>query len=183
MIKPEELRTATEKALSGLTADESLKQKILLKASESEQKEHEPVYRPVLKLCAIVGVLLLMVAGLNSIRPLSPSAPGEMTVFAAGGKDSSGTSIFAQIDTADITGIKIGNNEMITDSLYGDLIRILQSEAKESETEVPAETGLLTLYMKDGTEKVFEISDPYLYKDGKCWICSGFFSRLQDINP
>ena len=42
MIKPEELRTATEKALSGLTADESLKQKILLKASESEQKEHEP---------------------------------------------------------------------------------------------------------------------------------------------
>ena len=55
MIKPEELRTATEKALSGLTADESLKQKILLKASESEQKEHEPVYRPVLKLCAIVG--------------------------------------------------------------------------------------------------------------------------------
>lgn len=77
MIKPEELRTATEKALSGLTADESLKQKILLKASESEQKEHEPVYRPVLKLCAIVGVLLLMVAGLNSIRPLSPSAPGK----------------------------------------------------------------------------------------------------------
>lgn len=183
MINPEELRTATEKALSGLTADESLKQKILLKASESEQKSHELVYRPVLKLCAIVGVLLLMVAGLNSIHPLSPSAPGEMTVFAAGGKDSSGYTIFAQIDTDDITGIKIGSNELISDSRYGDLIRILQSEAKESEAEEPAETGLMILYMKDGTEKVFEISDPYLFKDGRCWICSGFFSRLQDIIP
>ena len=183
MIKPEELRTATEKALSGLTADESLKQKILLKASESEQKEHEPVYRPVLKLCAIVGVLLLMVAGLNSIRPLSPSAPGEMTVFAAGGKDSSGYTIFAQIDTDDITGIKIGSNELISDSRYGDLIRILQSEAKESETEEPAETAAETPKKVTIFTKVFEISDPYLYKDGKCWICSGFFSRLQDINP
>ena len=181
MIKPEELRTATEKALSGLTADESLKQKILLKASESEQNRHEPVYRPVLKLCAIVGVLLLMVAGLNSIRPLSPSAPGEMTVFAAGGKDSAGASLFAQIDTDKIAGIKIGNQDLITDSQCSDLIRLLQSEARESEAEASAETDLMSLQMTDGTEKVFEISDPYLFKDGKCWTCPGFFARMQNI--
>ena len=180
MIQPEELRTITENALSGLTADESLKQRILQKASEtSTQKTREPVYRPVLKLCAIVGVLLLMVIGLNSIRPLSPSVPGELTVFAAGGKDLSVSSPFILIDIESVSGIRFSGGELVSGNKCTDLLRILQTESKLSDDEVPAGSEHISICMKDGTEKNFGISNPYLYVEDKCWTCPSFFNALK----
>ena len=108
MIQPEDLRSATDKALYGLTADESLKQRILLKASQTNRTTRDSKVHPVMKLCAVVGVLLLMVVALNSVRPLSPSTPGEMNVFAAGGKDTTAEQPFSQIDVNYVSCISVG---------------------------------------------------------------------------
>ncbi|MBR5961243.1 MAG: hypothetical protein IKZ98_09635 [Clostridia bacterium] len=180
MIQPEELRSATDKALSGLTADESLKQRILLKASQSTQTSRDSVFRPVMKLCAVVGVLLLMVVALNSVRPLSPSAPGEMNVFAAGGKDTAAAAPFAQIDIDHVSGITVGGIVYQNDDRCADMIRILQSEAKETDADIPANGEQIVIQMDDGTEHTFGISEPYVYSNDKCWICSGFFSLIQN---
>ena len=179
MIQPEELRSATDKALHGLTADESLKQRILLKASQTPQTSRNSVSRPVLKLCAVVGALLLMVVALNSVRPLSPSAPGEMNVFAAGGKDTASVTPFSQIDLDGVSGISIGGIDY-DDALSADVIRLLQSEAKESDADIPASEDRIVIRMKDGKEYSFGISEPYVYSDNKCWTCSGLFQLLQN---
>lgn len=179
MIQPEELRSATDKALYGLTADESLKQRILLKASQTTQSNRDSfVFRPVLKLCAIVGVLLLMVVALNSVRPLSPSAPGEMNVFAAGGKDTTGT-LFSQIDVDSVSGVSVGSIDYADKAQCVEMIRVLQSEARETDTDIPADGEKMIIRMKDGTEHLFYIREPYVYKDDKCWTCAGLFAFLQ----
>jgi len=179
VIQPEELRSATDKALHGLTADESLKQRILLKASQNTQPSRNSVSRPVLKLCAVVGVLLLMVVALNSVRPLSPSTSGEMNVFAAGGKDTASATPFSQIDIDDVSGISIDGVDY-DDALGADVIRLLQSEAKETDADIPAGNNYIVIRMKNGKEYAFGISEPYVYNDSKCWTCSGLFSLLQN---
>ena len=179
MIQPEELRSATDKALYGLTADESLKQRILLKASQTSQSRRDNVFRPVMKLCAVVGVLLLMVIALNSVRPLSPSTPGEMNVFAAGGKDTAGTP-FSQIDLNDVSGVTVGSVDYHDKTQYTELIRILQTESKETDAETPENGERIVIRMKDGKEYSFGISEPYVFNEDKCWTCSGFFTLLQD---
>ena len=179
MIQPEELRSATDKALYGLTADESLKQRILLKASQTPQSRRDSVFRPVMKLCAVVGVLLLMVVALNSVRPLSPSAPGEMNVFAAGGKDTAGTP-FSQIDIDHVSGVSVGSTDYQDKTQYIELIRILQAEAKETDAEIPDGGKQIIIRMEDGKELSFGICEPYVYNDDKCWTCNGLFTFLQD---
>ena len=179
MIQPEELRSATDKALYSLTADESLKQRILLKASQTTQTHRDSVFRPVMKLCAVVGVLRLMVIALNSVRPLSPSSPGEMNVFAAGGKDTAGTS-FPQIDIDHVSGISVGGIDYQDETQYTELIRILQNESKETDALIPENGERIVIRMEDGKEYAFGISEPYVFTDDKCWTCSGFFKLLQD---
>ena len=180
MIQPEELRSATDKALCNLTADESLKQRILLKASQTSETSRDRISRPVLKLCAVVGVLLLMVIALNSVRPLSPSAPSEMNVFAAGGKDTSTVSPFSEIDAEQVSVISVGDIVYQDETLCAELIRILQSEAKESDAEIPSGGERIIIRMKNGTEHVFSLSEPYLFNDVKCWTCRGLFTLLQN---
>ena len=179
MIQPEELRSATDKALHGLTADESLKQRILLKASQTTQTSRNSVSRPVLKLCAVVGVLLIMVVALNSVRPFSPSTPGEMNVFAAGGKDTASATPFSQIEIDNVSGVSIGSIHY-DDALGADVIRILQSEAKEADADIPIGDDRIVIRMKDGKEYVFGISEPYVYNDSNCWTCNGLFSLLRN---
>ncbi len=178
MIQPEELRSATDKALYGLTADESLKQRILLKASQTTETRRDSVFRPVMKLCAVVGVLLLMVVALNSVRPLSPSTPGEMNVFAAGGKDTAGTP-FSQIDIKKVAGISIGSVDYQDEARCAEMIRMLQSESKEADVEIPDNGERIVIRMEDGKEYAFCINEPYVFNDEKCWTCSGLFTLLQ----
>ena len=178
MINPEELRTATEKALSGLTADESLKQKILLKASETAPRNHSILTHPVFRLCTVAAVLLLMVVSLNSIRPLTHSTTGEMTVFAAGGKDTTYDTLFDQINIDDVTCISFGNEKSVMNEQCTSLIHTLQSKARKSDEDVLETNDQIIISMKDGTDLVFSVQEPYLFRGNDVWICPEFFSAL-----
>ena len=180
MIQPEDLRSATDKALYGLTADESLKQRILLKASQTNRTTRDSKVHPVTKLCAVVGVLLLMVVALNSVRPLSPSTPGEMNVFAAGGKDTTAEQPFSQIDVNYVSCISVGGIDYQDEAQCVAIIRSLQSEAKETNAEIPAGGEHIVIRMEDGKEYTFGISEPYVFNDDKCWTCNGLFTLLQN---
>jgi hypothetical protein len=112
------------------------------------------------------------------VRPLSPSTPGEMNVFAAGGKDTAGTP-FSQIAIKKVAGISIGSVDYQDEAQCAEMIRILQSESKEAEVEIPDNGERIVNRMKDGKEYAFCIIEPYVFNDEKCWTCSGLFSLLQ----
>ena len=107
MIKLENLREETESALYGLTADDSLKYRILQKAAQTPIEEKKRIFRPFPVLCSVLAVLLLLTVALNQVRPLSTVEAGDITVFAAGRKEEGSTSVFSNISASDIVSMDV----------------------------------------------------------------------------
>lgn len=182
MMNPEMLREETEKSLFSLTADASLKNRILQKAAQTARaSDRKPVVHPVMALCTVVAALLLMVVALNHIHPTDPVAPGEVTVFAAGGKDESASVPFTEIDAETVSSIRFKDTGIITDSdLCSSLIRILQSDSKSAIGVSLTSSDKLIVRMADNTQYEFTVEEPYLAGE-ECWSCPSFFSRIHEL--
>ena len=72
MSDPAKLREASEKVLYGLRADDTLKQKILMKAAAGGDTGSRRAFRPLPVFCGVVAALLVAVIALNGLEPAVP---------------------------------------------------------------------------------------------------------------
>ena len=188
MIKPEELRSATENVLSGLTADESLKFRILQKAASDTQNKHIYRFSPVPVLCSVLAVLIISIIALNTVKPVDPTNPGEMNVFAAGSKDTALPETVSPdnefsvaaggITPEDIISIEMTDVGRISvQSQSADLFRILCNSAVAVSGINPDPVNCLNITTSDGRVITFDVKEPYLISDS-CWLCPEFFNQL-----
>ena len=182
MINPEMLRDETEKSLFGLTADDSLKARILQKAAQTaEASARKPVIHPVIALCTVVAALLLMVVALNHIHPTDPFSPGEVTVFAAGGIDESASVPLSRINTESISSIRFGDTAVITDpELCSSLVRILQNESAIADGVSLSSSDKMIIRMTDDSQYEFTVEEPFISAE-QCWSCPAFFLRVHEL--
>ena len=178
MIKLEDLRHETDSALYGLTADDSLKYRILQKAAQTSVNKKQRMH-PFPILCSVLALLLLMLVGLNQIRPLSPVTPGEMTVFAAGGTDEISIPAFSSIEASDVSSLELASVGTVNDpDLCYSLIKTLQSNSKPAAIDNIPDQDKLLIHMKNGCIYEYAAYAPYL-SDGVCWECQSFFSMIE----
>ena len=180
MSKPEELRLVAENTLKGLTADDSLKFRILQKAAGETASERRRFMRPVPVLCSVLAVMLVAVLALNTLQAVPSAEPGNINSFTAGGADP-GASLFPEGFDAGSVGSVIFNGTIIMDS---ENCAVLASSLLEhsSETDLPeVSTGsVLKITDKNGISVSFTAEDPYLVRsDGRAWSCPAFFSSLE----
>ena len=88
MSDPAKLREASEKVLYGLRADDTLKQKILIKAAAGGDAGSRRAFRPLPVFCGVVAALLVAVIALNGLEPAVPAGSVEINVFAAGDNET-----------------------------------------------------------------------------------------------
>ena len=183
------LHEASDIVLHGLTADESLKHRIILKAVSEAQNVRPRVFRPMPAFCGIIAVLLLAVALLDGLKPVSPAGSVEINVFAAGDKETvspaePSPSVYLPfpdlIDPADVRSVELSGQGSISNQQdCTALIRILLDESQPSERNVPVSGSVLTIRTDDDAI-IFTVDAPYLFGDG-CWCCPGFFSRFSQL--
>ena len=186
MKKIEDLRQVTDHALYGLTADESLKFRILQKAAQPSGVHQKRVFHTVPVLCSLIALLLIAVVALNSIKPVVPSTPGEINVFAAGSKDTVEPEIYQEavcdisdIPAASVSSIEISGLGRITDPDQCTLlVSILQEKAESADTDPAAGSVSLVIRTSEGAEYRFYANDPYL-TGNKTWSCPDFFSSFK----
>ena len=183
-----EFRNMTDHALFGLTADDSLKQKILTKASEYPDHTVSRNYHIIPVFCTVLTALILSVVLLNGMQPVNPSAPGEINVFAAGShhysndEEVQSDSILPGIDDHSVRFLEVQGLGTIDDSdLCADLIRILQnrSEKVDDQNRIPQKKLLVSL--DNGNAFEFYMDDPYIF-NGDYWLCPDFFSKIHEIS-
>ena len=179
------LRDITDKALCGLTADESLKHRILQRAaSTSESSGNRPLFLiPV--CCTVLAVLLVAVSFLNGLQPVTPAAPGEINVFAAGNDDTMYTSdhdltpVDPSIPYDTISSVELTGFGVIEDpSLCSLLFSTIQEKSVPAVSPASEELTQLTIVVNDGTVIHFETEDPYIFSD-QCWYCPEFFELVR----
>lgn len=178
-------RDITDKALCGLTADESLKQRILQRAADSSVS---PAKKPLFLIpvcCTVLAVLLIAVSFLNGLQPVSPATPGEINVFTAGNHDSSYSAdqnlcpVDQSISADNIASIIFTDFGVIEDpSLCSLLFSTIQEKSVPSDSPAAAERMELTIIVNDGTEIHFDTEDPYIIGD-QCWYCPEFFELVR----
>ena len=183
------LREVSDQVLHELTADESLKQRILEKAADSSKASPVRTFRPLTVFCYIMVLLLAAAVALNRLQPVDPAADVEINVFAAGNKETvppeelteETDRILAGIDPEEVVTVKFSESDTITDpELCASLIRILIDDATPAEEPETDYGEKLIIRTERGSEIVFETAAPYLVGD-RCWICQSFFSLLQEI--
>lgn len=174
MIKLEQLREVSDQVLSGLTADDSLKYRIIQNATSSKKSHSGMAFRPVPVLCCVVALVLASACLLNSLRPVSPAGDSEIRVFAAGSTDSVHTEdklsdrtillILKDITPDSIASIELIGTGVVTEpSDCASLLAALQDYAgtvdsvssDERYDTVDKESIIIT--MDDGT--VYKIAD------------------------
>ena len=179
MIQPEELRTATDKALCGLTADESLRSRILQKAAGAGQEERRSAFRPVPALCGVIVVLLIAVFALNGLNSVSPVDPGEMNVFAAGSDDTAVSVIPDFVDPEDVVSVEITGIGTLTGAeRCAALVSLLREKAAPAESSVPSAKSRLNITLADGSVIRYTVDEPVL-SAAAAWSCPEFFDLFR----
>lgn len=189
MKKPEDLREVSDQVLHGLTADDSLKFRILQQAAEGKGKELRHGFHPLPVFCTAVAALLIAVLVLNSLKPVDPASPAEMNVFAAGADETahpvdrqesiSLSYVLNTVKPENVTSVAssgIGKTEK-TDQCAA-LIRLLQEKAVITDSADPSAHESLTITFTDGTVCYIGAEEPFLIGD-VCCSCPSFFSQLR----
>ena len=181
MNRLEDIRTVTDKALYGLTADESLKFRILQKAAACEQKGARRIAHPVPVLCAVVAFLVIIAVSINGIQPVEPVVPGEMTVFAAGGTDDRTVSSIGKIESGHVISVEVTGIGTVTDPSGCDaLIGLLKNDAESTAEEPDKWSEKIVIRMDDGSVYEYKAAEPCL-DDGRNLECPAFFSMMHEL--
>ena len=183
MSNLERLRQATENTLHDLTADDSLKFRILQKAS----MDHEPVshstrtLRPIPLLCTVAAVLLIGIIALNSYHPVPASVPGELNSFTAGSDKSDSGPVFpAEFDPENVSSVEFSQFGVYSkQEQCNTIIDILQNQAMTAEPSELVSEDRMVVTMSDDTKLIYRIQPPYLIgQDGQWWLCHELFDAL-----
>lgn len=188
MITPEKLHEATDRALYGLTADESLKQKILQKAAACEASGRKISGRSILPaFCVVMAALVLVLTAVNSLRPVDPASTVEIKVFSAGSSDetdsadSSYPDIFDDLDSNNVISIELSDVGKITDAeSCAALISLLKNNAVTAECSFEGSEHSLIIESADGTKLCFNVTEPFIGTE-KSWSCESFFESLHNM--
>ena len=185
-----EFREVTEKALYGLTADDSLKHRIL---QQTAQESVPPVRRPLslISVCgAVLAILLIAVVALNNLQPVSPATPGEINVFTAGSETASAPSagnfiplpLERDITAEMVTSVSVAGHGTVNDSaLCSRLFSILQEKSVSAEIPDASAQAELDIFLSNGTVIHFDIEEPCIIGDNGCWSCPDFFVLLHQL--
>ena len=188
MKNPEMLREATDKVLFGLTADDSLKQRIFQKAASDRESSSRRLFGPVPAFCAVVAMLLITVGVLNNLAPVNPAASVEMNVFSAGSVDISPApdypvSVFpAGFSSEIVSSVEINEKKPVTDPEECAALIAALEESEITDQPFGADSeGQVIVHCSDGSSYQFIASEPYLSYDGQSWICESFFALYQEF--
>ena len=175
----EDLRQASDHVLGGLAADESLKFKILQKASRSGQDASQRLIRAVPVLCSLIVLLVVGIIALSRLQPVDPSSPVEMNVFAAGSKETDhpekNGGPAAGVFPAAARSVTVPGTGNVSDTEQcAALIRTLLQDAVSSEGIILDSAEQLEIIAEDGTVYRYSVKDPFIAGNGT-WSCPGFF--------
>lgn len=180
MIKLENLREETESALYGLTADDSLKYRILQKAAQTPIEEKKRIFRPFPVLCSVLAVLLLLTVALNQVRPLSTVEAGDITVFAAGRKEEGSTSVFSNISASEIVSMELTSvGKIEAQEKCSALLDLLRQDSFPAADEKWDNEEYLIISTTDGQSIRYPVNEPY-FLDNTCWECEAFFDQFRE---
>ena len=188
MITPEKLHEATDRALYGLTADESLKQRIFQKAAACEASGQKITGRNILPaFCAVMAALVLILTSVNGLRPVDPASTVEINVFSAGSSDKSDSAetsypdIFDDLDSNNVISIELSDVGKITDAeSCAALISLLKNSAVSADCSFTGSEHSLIIESTDGTKLSFDVTEPFIGAE-KCWSCESFFESLHKM--
>jgi hypothetical protein len=177
-----DLRAVTDKVLYSLTADDSLKHRILQQASQSEQKSEKKPFYLIPVLCSVLTLLLITAVVLNGLQPVSPAAPGEINVFTAGSDSTSSVqkNNFCPVDSSvsadsvifiELTGV----GSTSAPQQCAQLFIALRDEAVPAEAELLFPRSELSISLLDGSVIRFSAEEPYIADGEECWTCPAFF--------
>ena len=184
------LREVSETVLHGLTADASLKNRILQQAASDAENRKPSAFRLVPAFCGVIAALLIAAVALNGLQPVSPAGSVEIKVFAAGDQETvppgddaavDSRSILSGADPSDVYSVELSGSGMVSDrkecaALAGILIR----ESVPAEPVDPCSADVLTITTVSGQKIMYEAAAPYLIGE-KCWSCPGFFTLLEQL--
>lgn len=179
----EQLRQATENTLHELTADESIKFRIVKAAAvANDTKTHlNHSIRPIPLICSVLAVLLICVFALNSLQPVPSNVPGNLNSFTAGSSDSDISSFFPDsFDHNSVSSISLDNTLLTDHNLCSLLINILQNQTVLAEPSKDlTQQGSISIVTSDGNVYSYDLQNPFLIsQDGKWWSCPGFFTEM-----
>ena len=191
MKRPEDLAEVTENLLHGLTADDSLKQRILQRAADYSGTEQKRVFHPVPVFGSVIFALIIAVVLLNGLPPVVPAQPAEMKVFAAGSQDTvppaadEGTTfvqtVFGGVMPGDVVSVELDSTGLVSDpEQCRTLISVLCENAEPSVNVSADKQSRLTITTAAGEVYQLAADEPYLTGSG-CWSCPGFFSLMRQF--
>ena len=189
MSDPAKLREASEKVLYGLRADDTLKQKILMKAAAGGDTGSRRAFRPLPVFCGVVAALLVAVIALNGLEPAVPAGSVEINVFAAGdnetvppAEDGTGeAAVLAIADPDQVVSVELKGVGTVTDpEQCASLLQVLTGEARPASDGVPSPDGVLKITYSSGDVALYQTKEPYLTGDAS-WTCQGFFSLFRPL--
>ena len=184
----EELHAVSDKVLSGLTADDSLKQRILQTAVLSGEKAQKRGFSPIPAFCSVIVLLLITVGVLNNLRPVDPASSVEMNVFSAGSveispsPEQSVSGLPAGIIPDNIISFELSDSVIVSSA--DKCAALAEALGKCITCEEPADTDSdrhLIIRCKDGNQYQFNVSEPYI-SNGLCWSCEAFFSLYKEFS-
>ena len=185
------LREVSDRELYGLTADESMKHRILQRATGGADTERQRIFRPLPVFCCVIAVLMTGVIALSGIKPVLPSDSVEMNVFAAGYKETVPPSdnqndefspIPEDINPESIVSIELRGVGIIDDPAQCfSLIRVLHEESQPAKEAGTPSSSDLIISFSDGKSIVFSTDhSSRLYGNGS-WSCPAFFSEFRQL--
>lgn len=175
----EKLPEITEEALGGLTADESLKSRILKKASASPGAEKRSFLRPAVALVSAAALMVGALLALNGRDAVpSPEETPVLRSFPAGAVSDPGI-LPADVDAFGAESIETAAHGKVTETqALEELLKALASAGKaETPADSPAEDELV-LRCKNGTVYRWSLHEPYLSSGDGTWSCPAFFRLL-----
>ena len=188
MMNPENLQQATEKALFNLTADDSLKQRILEKAAGYQTVSRKSrILTSIPAFCTVMAVLMLVLTVMNGLKPVDPASSVEINVFSAGSSDDvspvdhTGADVFDMLNPDTVVSVELTGIGTITDTeACSSLISLLQHSSVPTDYSFDKSAHTLYIISADGTKLTFNVEEPYL-ENGSCWSCPEFFVRLHEL--
>jgi len=188
VMKLENLPEYSDNILNGLTADQSLKHRILTKAAEQPEKKNNLLLHTVPVLCSLIAVLLVAVVMLNELKPVPVSDQDDMTVFAAGSNQTASpetglgfADVMNESGSKTITRIEFDNGNIISKPETCSLLfSILKSKAIPVDHQELPESAVITMSLSDGSSVQLEVYPPLLTDGNNTWTCQEFFNVLNN---
>lgn len=176
----EKLPEITEKAFGGLTADESLKFRILKKASASTAAEKRSLLRPAIALVSAAALMVGALLVLNSRDAVpSPEETPVLRSFPAGAVSSESGILPADVVAFGAESIETAAHGKVTESQV--LEALLKALASAGIAETPADFSAedeLVLRCRNGAVYSWSLHEPYLSSGEGTWYCPAFFRLL-----